>query len=64
MTVTLESVSGVVASFRLPAFTEGRVYLTIPAGAVQSVESGDASEEYHFTNTMYWTYESERRDEG
>lgn len=53
-----------MASFRLPAFTEGRVYLTIPAGAVQSVESGDASEEYHFTNTMYWTYESERRDEG
>lgn len=55
--MTLSSVSGLTATFTMPSFSAGRVYLTLPAGAVRSEESADESEAYHFGTASFWHYE-------
>lgn len=55
--MTLSAVNGLTATFTMPAFGAGRVYLTVPGGVVVSEESQDNNEEYHFTTATFWHYE-------
>lgn len=52
--VSLLSVQGLVASFRLPQLPEGQLLLLVPAGAVKSAESGVANEEFRLTRPDAW----------
>lgn len=59
--VPLTSAEGLVATFIMPAMPAGRVYLHVPAGAVQSNENFLENEDYRFNTNTFWTFVEGRR---